>query len=369
MKRRMLYIITAMTLLLIIELGLRVIIGDHWYMFHDCGYSPYGAGDLLPDRTYIDTGKPDLPFRIITNHLGTRNKQEYTLKKPRNGLRLLALGDSITFGVHVNNQDSWPQRLESLLRQNGRVHDEVFNCGIVGYTISDEYLLLKEKAIHFNPDLIIVAFYANDLQDFSPQMRSIFQRRENGSSFMQKLKYTVKTTLCHSAIFCYLAYLRYQWQRHAIIKRVATIKGKYHEAYEQDEAGAGNRTHLQDYLGYVDKLATLAASRHIPVMFVFFPNYAEIARPQAALENAKAAIIEELASRHIPSLDLLPALRRAGNAQSLYLLPEEWHMNRYGYMVAARAIYGFLCSQFPEYRRPASEQGINEGRAGLAGND
>lgn len=335
-----------------LELALRVGIGERFYMFSDTGFSPTGAGDLLPSRNFVDMGKPTMPFRVTSNRLGTRNDREYSTKKPPGAFRILALGDSFTFGVHVNNQDTWPQRLEHFLHNEDQLQAEVFNMGSVGFTIEDEYLLLKEKGIHYDPDLVIVAFYANDLEDFSPAMRAVFKRCENGSSLRNKIKHSIKETLRHSGIFCSLAYLRHQLQIRSMLRNAAKIKEKKQEAYEQDVEGARNPTYLKEYLIALDRLVELAESRNIPIAFVFFPNYTELAQSQESLEKAKAAIRARLEEHRIPSLDLLPTLRLGGNAQSEYQLPDEWHMNQYGYWVAAHSIHTFIrenfAARFPE---------------------
>jgi lysophospholipase L1-like esterase len=344
-------------ILLVLELALRVGIGERFYMFSDNGFSPTGAGDLLPSRHFIDVGKPTMPFRVKTNRLGTRNDREYSTRKPAGAFRILAMGDSLTYGVHVNNQDTWPQQLENLLRNEDHLQAEVLNTGGVGFTIEDEYLQFKEKGIHYDPDLAIVAFYANDLEDFSPAQRAIFKRVKDGSSLGNKIKHSIKERLRHSAIFCSLAYLRYQIQYRSILKTVTAMKDKNRETCEQDEEGAANPAYLKEYLAVLDRLVELAESRNIPVAFVFICNYIEIAQPQENLEKAKAAIRARLEDHHIPSLDLRPMLQLAGNAQSEYLLPDEWHMNRYGYWIAARGIRDFIrakfTARFPEQTAPA----------------
>ena len=40
---------------------------------------------------------------------------DYTIEKPADTYRVIALGDSFVFGDHVNTADSWPEQLEDLL--------------------------------------------------------------------------------------------------------------------------------------------------------------------------------------------------------------------------------------------------------------
>jgi len=86
----------------------------------------------------------------------------------KKAFRIVALGDSATFGWDVEAAEAWPQVLERLLRESGR-EVEVLNLGVPGYS-SHQGLLLLPEVWELKPDLLLVAYGRNDELDtaFSP---------------------------------------------------------------------------------------------------------------------------------------------------------------------------------------------------------
>jgi len=99
---------------------------------------------------------------VRTNNLGLRAVRDYDLRKQPNTFRILVLGDSVTFG-HGAVHD-YPSLLESLLKQWRPGTDwQVWNLGVPGYNTSQELAQLVELGPAYQPDLVIVGFYINDI--------------------------------------------------------------------------------------------------------------------------------------------------------------------------------------------------------------
>src|SRR6202521_5057634 len=126
-------------------------------------YSPDGFGDLVAGQDgHWATWFPR-PYHVQTNSVGLRHTEEPS----DTAFRILAVGDSQTFGPFLANDDTWPAWTEGYLRLRQRSDErtQVFNAGIVGYTITDELGYLRDKAIAFKPRLVILAVCENDLYD------------------------------------------------------------------------------------------------------------------------------------------------------------------------------------------------------------
>jgi hypothetical protein len=84
-------------------------------------------------------------------------------------LRIIMIGDSIVFGHGLSLEDTIGKRLESKLNRrlagSGRSF-EIFNLGIPG-TTSFEHYLLTQRALDFEPDLVIWVYYLNDPKFYS----------------------------------------------------------------------------------------------------------------------------------------------------------------------------------------------------------
>jgi lysophospholipase L1-like esterase len=72
--------------------------------------------------------------------------------------RVLAVGDSLTWGLGVSRTQAWPAQLESMLHNT-----EVFNLGMCGYDAEQGVSLITHHLDTWKPDLVIWATYPNDL--------------------------------------------------------------------------------------------------------------------------------------------------------------------------------------------------------------
>lgn len=100
---------------------------------------------------------------VIVNSLGFRSP-DLPASKRDGDLRVLCLGDSQTFGNGVDQDKTYPARLEALLRSSfaGRRVD-VINAGVQAYDTAQEVDLLQREATRLSPDLVTVGFYLNDI--------------------------------------------------------------------------------------------------------------------------------------------------------------------------------------------------------------
>ena len=99
---------------------------------------------------------------VHTNALGFRSTRDDDLRKAPGTFRILVLGDSVTFG-HGAVHD-YPSLLEPLLKQwRPEVDWQVWNLGVPGYNTGQELAQLLELGPAYQPDLVIVGFFINDI--------------------------------------------------------------------------------------------------------------------------------------------------------------------------------------------------------------
>ena len=151
-----------------------------------------------------------VPVRI--NNLGFRDSRDYALAKAAGTFRILVFGDSVTFGHGAIYETTYPYLLEGRLKAwRPDVRWEVWNLGVPGYNTSQELAYLQEVGDRYDPDLVIIGFYENDLTDNEPvphpgvvqRARSAVQRamqRELYSyELYRRIALTVKYRLMTSA--------------------------------------------------------------------------------------------------------------------------------------------------------------------------
>lgn len=106
---------------------------------------------------------------ITTNSLGLRGAQ-VTYEKPQNVKRILVLGDSYTFGVYVDDSQTYPAVLDKLFKDQGS-NVQVINAGYAdGFGPDSHYAWLLNEGLKFEPDIIIYGFFiGNDIGDIKSQ--------------------------------------------------------------------------------------------------------------------------------------------------------------------------------------------------------
>lgn len=103
------------------------------------------------------------------NVLGFRSPHE-SVTPPDGTLRVLALGDSFTWGDKIASADStWPAALERELKRRLATEDiQVVNAGRRGFTTANEAELLRRLGWELGPDLVLVQYYVNDVFPSEP---------------------------------------------------------------------------------------------------------------------------------------------------------------------------------------------------------
>src|SRR5688572_27797073 len=127
---------------------------------------------LAPNYTGWFAG---VPVRI--NSLGFRDTRDYALEKSPTTFRIVVLGDSVTFGHGALSETTYPFLLEQNLRKwRPDIDWQVWNLGVPGYNTSQELSYLREVGARYQPDLVVVGFYENDLADNAPPSPSSRRR-------------------------------------------------------------------------------------------------------------------------------------------------------------------------------------------------
>lgn len=115
---------------------------------------------IRPNSSFVSLG---VPFR--TNEYGFRDRP--TVAKTPGMFRVLCLGDSVTFGTGVTNEQTFPNVLEGVLQQRAQpgVTVDVINGGVSAYNVRNIRGLLETVIDLLQPDVVVYTFVENDLDD------------------------------------------------------------------------------------------------------------------------------------------------------------------------------------------------------------
>ena len=142
-----------------------------------CRIMGYGGGIIYPRGLYVASDNPALavefkpeftgrayaqPVRI--NSLGFRGPE--IERTPAEGTyRMLAVGDSFTYGMGVAEEEAWPSVLQEMLEPpEGFDRVEVINTGVPGYNLWQGIEVIRTWTPELKPHLIVFALVANDLE-------------------------------------------------------------------------------------------------------------------------------------------------------------------------------------------------------------
>jgi len=131
-----------------------------------------------------------------TNALGFRDPRNYQLEKDRNTVRILVLGDSVTFGHGALFETTYPYLLEQRLKAwRPDVKWEVWNLGVPGYNTAQELAYLHEVGPRYKPDVVIVGFFPNDFSGYEPHPSPGMSRRAASAVLRTLQRYVYSTEL------------------------------------------------------------------------------------------------------------------------------------------------------------------------------
>lgn len=131
-----------------------IVENQNQYLFEE---HPQLVGSLIKNASH----KRD-SLTYSHNSKGYRSP-EFTIDKPANKTRIVTIGGSTTYGVGVNNDETWPHHLQQELGNDY----EVINMGVPGYSTVENLLQTKMYLSELQPDLAIYYVGLNDLRNIN----------------------------------------------------------------------------------------------------------------------------------------------------------------------------------------------------------
>ena len=139
------------------SLGLKELVADE--LAPGMGECLVRGGQAAAEYPTADGGLREVRYRTSAD--GFRDRVYPRERQPGN-LRLALLGDSVTFGFGINEEDTLPRQLERELnaRFDGRI--EVMNCGIYSFNATQQAAHLRYRVADFHPDLVLFVTTVTD---------------------------------------------------------------------------------------------------------------------------------------------------------------------------------------------------------------
>jgi lysophospholipase L1-like esterase len=167
---------------LAIDLGLHLVYPDTRVI------GPHAQLGTLPQPNLVVRkafGGHERVVTIRTNAFGLRGGPLPGPKAP--GVRrVLAIGDSFTFGAAVQGEEAWPRQLELRLGDEpSAARSEVVNAGVSGFGTAHQLLLYRLLQASLRPDVVVLGFsVVNDVLDNLCIDEGTYEPRRNAPCFI-----------------------------------------------------------------------------------------------------------------------------------------------------------------------------------------
>jgi len=330
------------------EVGLRLF-WDGFYLKTQKAYAqphPQRGWSNRPEVS-VPYGEPEFSTTVTHNQFGYRT-HPISRVPSADRVRVLVLGDSFTYGVGVEDDETFSARLEGLAPEI-----EAINTGVNGYGSAQELLLLRDEGIDLAPDVVIVTFFWNDVGN---------NLRENAARFRLEdgvLRYPDPQPEL-AAVSSAPPPSHREWLRYSYTYRFVSDRAKMLGFWlkvvfgipleETDFVDDGQREQAWDLeFAILREMRRLSQEAGAEFLLVVIPDQVQLDTDVEVLglEPSDYEVQERLEafarSEGMPMLDLIPALRAAAerNPGPLYYRRDR-HLRPPGHVVMARAILAEL---------------------------
>ena len=252
-------------------------------------------------------------------------------------LRVVALGDSCTFGKGVLESECWPRVLESILR--ARLADRrvlVANLGHNGYSGKAYERIFQSLGAPLEPQVVVVGYNLNDFPNAIQAVdRKVFQER----GLRKLLSQDVRDFMGRFAL--------YRWARQQYYASKRESDWRNAEAFAR---GAGDATPevWVEQKGYLAGIRDEAARSGGHVAVFLFPYESQVyldAYDSTPIDRLR----ETCAELGLPFFDLTEDFRRRAREGDppvpLFLKGDRYHPNPLGYRIVADRVAAALAEQ------------------------
>lgn len=290
---------------------------------------------------------------VAFNGIGLRDAQR-PVYPPSGTLRVIALGDSVTFGMGVAQDKTFPAQTEALLNaaaQGPAV--EVLNMGMPGYNTLHELALLRDVGLGLHPDVVVLGYLYNDIELSADQREQGAVKSAREQSVGRKIKGLINASWSelkdHSMFAAWLSPLLANALRPLGVKglgQIGDVKDQYVDANP-------NWRRMQEALL---EMKRLTSERNIDFVVIVIPAMANFTDAAYPIKEYHQAVVTFCRQNGIGALDLLPAFW-GRDGTKFWISATDGHPNAEGQRIIATALAGYLAprlSRRENYSRTAT---------------
>ena len=124
-----------------------------------------------PNSTGLFQRNFEIDNIVRINSSGFHDVERMPFNPDDSSRHIVVIGDSFTAELMVPVSRTWTQILEREIARSGDApHVDVINLGLDGTGTDVHLTLLQENVSTYRPDIVVLAFFENDLQDIQRKM-------------------------------------------------------------------------------------------------------------------------------------------------------------------------------------------------------
>ena len=261
-------------------------------------------------------------YETNLNNIGLRGEDVSNDKKE---IRILFVGDSLTFGVGVHDEKVFCVLTQSLLGKHNGL--KIINGGVPGYGINDEIVQTKRLFDLVQPDLVLLFFYENDIFDIlktiNPEQYKIWESERFTPLKRSALLWSMK--MIHYNFVYKHGQMVFPYSVHPLELKddIVTIGWK-------------------NYFDSVDKLRNFVESNGAKFGLVVIPDYMQVVSDVMVIEKQFDSYADKSGVPTLKLLDVWKDNRELG----LTMIPNDGHPNELGHRLFAQALSQWIPATF-----------------------
>lgn len=271
--------------------------------------------------------RPAFYFRPKTS--SSLQGNTYQAVKPANTFRIAVVGDSVSFGSHIQFDDTFSSRLARMLNLDSAPQMvEVINYGVPGYSTINEVEVTKQ-ALNEQANLVVLQITLND-----PEIEQLNVAHEKN---LQRFG-AFRPEGWKKTLFGYSRALG--WIAERIHNRGTrdAYRDYFFDLYDQPAS-------RDAFIASLRVIAETTQQKKIPLIAVVFPLFGFPIDDHYPFSPIHARINEWLNTLQIAHLDLSSAFQDIPSDRLQVMPGRDMHPNEIAHRIAAESIYRFLFTQ------------------------
>lgn len=308
------------------------------------------TGGYAPNQKFHMKWGP-IPYTIVTNNLGFRS-QSIASPSPNNVKRVALIGDSVTDGFFVDNDDSYPVQLKRLMQEIDS-EIEIVPLARGGGSIGEEFAKLKANFNFAEPKEVVLTFVTNDISDLKGRSKLQLQTLRPDGELKDRLSGLFLSRSSIGELLGRIVLGRF--------KDPMTIEGKdrynisggssfdanvklFKERFKLTDGMVHSEPFSEEtyslitlYLEILGELKSFCDRNNAKLIFVYTPSYQQIydSHPPLQIRDLLAKASSELG---IKFYDTTNHFRDIGRAKIIHLAPVDFHFNPDGNAELAKEV-------------------------------